>query len=210
MCALKWVPLPHSGCCSPGTQAVFILLYLQYNKFRCTMEQNYFLNNAADWIISQQQNQKSTDVSDIFKLITNTSQQKQAHGTWIHFPVPTIWSVPMIINLAHAQLYFQIHLRKKSTCFSVFTLQSFCCGHLSLALHSHQHRLQIKHVIAQFCRCWNDYMVVASWQQLLNIWTEIFQLLQTEVKNEVWNRWESEGWVGGGIGHIHANGFGEG
>lgn len=36
-------------------------------------------------------------------------------------------------------------------------------------------------------------MVVASWQQLLNIWTEIFQLLQTEVKNEVWNRWESEG-----------------
>lgn len=54
------------------------------------MELNYFLNNAADWIVTQQQNQKSTDVTDIFKLITNTSQQKQAHGAWIHFPVPTI------------------------------------------------------------------------------------------------------------------------
>lgn len=77
------------------------------------MELNYFLNNAADWIITQQQNQKSTDVTDIFKLITNTSQQKQAHGAWIHFPVPTIWSMPLIINLAHAELYFQIHRRKK-------------------------------------------------------------------------------------------------
>lgn len=124
---LTWVILPHSYCYNPEIQTVFILLYLQYyNKFCCSMELNYFLNNAADWIITQQQNQKSTDVTDIFKLITNTSQQKQAHGAWIHFPVPTIWSMPLIINLAHAELYFQIHRRKKN---NQHVLQFSHCSH---------------------------------------------------------------------------------
>lgn len=70
---------------------IFFLVYLRYyNKFCCSVERNYFENNDADWIITQKENQKSTDVTDIFKLITNTSQQKQAHGACILFPVPTI------------------------------------------------------------------------------------------------------------------------
>lgn len=113
MCVLKWVIHPYSiRCYSAGTWATFILVYLQYyNKFCCRMKLNYILNNDADWIITQKQNQKPTDVTDIFKLITNTSQQKQAHGTWILFPIPAIWSMPVIINLAHAELYFQVHLK---------------------------------------------------------------------------------------------------
>jgi len=76
--------------------------------------------------------------------------------------------------------------------FSAFRFQPFCYGHPSLKgyldLDSQQRYLSEKHLMAQFCRCWNYYMMVASWQQSLNIQSEIYQLPQIELKLEFYNK----------------------